>query len=127
MRMDPVVNRFIHVMQGIVDQELSWYYRNCLATIYPSKYEGWGLPVGESLAQGKLCLASNATSIPEIGKDLPQYFEPHDAAALARLVERVIEEPAWVKEREDLIRASYQPTEWRDTAKQILEVIDSLG
>jgi len=122
---DRSVNRHIHLLQGIEDWELQWYYKNCLATIYPSKYEGWGLPVAESLAFGRLCLASNATSMPEISCDLPEFFEPHDAAKLLELVRRVVADPDWVKQREKIIRESFKPTAWKQTAEQVLLVIQS--
>jgi len=123
IREDWLVNGRIHVLQGIDDRELAWYYGNCLATIYPSRYEGWGLPVAESLGQGRICLASNATSIPEISPDLPEFFEPHDPRRLAALVDRVIQDPAWRREREETIRRSFRPTAWTDTATQILQAI----
>jgi len=61
-------------------------YSAAAATIYPSKYEGFGLPVGESLWCGTPAVASTATSIPEVGVDLAHYFDCDDAAALARLL-----------------------------------------
>lgn len=124
LRQDRAVNRRIHVLHGVEDFELDWYYRNCAATIYPSKYEGWGLPVAESLGHGRLCLASQATSIPEIS-DLPEFFDPFDVHGVAALVERVLDEPAWVQEREARIRAEFQPTEWRETAAQVLAAVEA--
>ena len=123
MRHDRMVNRHIHVLHGIEDCELDWYYKNCQATIYPSKYEGWGLPVAESLGHGRMCLASNATSIPEISRDLPEFFDPYDVHALVALVERVLDAPEWVREREATIRETFQPTRWRETAAQVLDAI----
>ena len=123
LRQDRAVNRRIHVLHGVEDFELDWYYRNCAATIYPSKYEGWGLPVAESLGHGRLCLASHATSIPEIS-DLPEFFDPYDVHGVAGLVERVLDEPAWVQDREERIRAEFQPTEWRETAAQLLASLE---
>jgi len=124
LRQDRAVNRRIHVLHGVEDFELDWYYKNCAATLYPSKYEGWGLPVAESLGHGRLCLASHATSIPEISSDLPEFFDPFDVHGVAGLVERVLDDPAWVQEREERIRAEFQPTEWRETAAQVLSALD---
>jgi glycosyltransferase involved in cell wall biosynthesis len=123
MKSDRLVNGRIHLLHGIDDRELAWYYRHCAATIYPSWYEGWGLPVAESLALGKICLASNATSIPEISADLPEFFEPHDTRLLVDLVGRVLRDHDWRARREDLIRRTFRPTAWTDTAAQILDVI----
>lgn len=124
IRQDRTVNRHIHVLHGIEDCELDWYYKNCQATIYPSKYEGWGLPVAESLGHGRMCLASNATSIPEISSDLPAFFDPFDVHGLVALVERVLDDPDWVRDREETIRETFQPTSWQETASQVLAAID---
>ncbi len=123
IRQDRGVNRHIHVLHGIEDCELDWYYKNCQATIYPSKYEGWGLPVAESLGHGRMCLASNATSIPEISSDLPAFFDPYDVHGLVALVERVLDDPDWVREREQTIQQNFQPTAWHETAAQVLAAI----
>jgi len=127
IRQDRSVNRHIHVLHGIEDCELDWYYKNCQATIYPSKYEGWGLPVAESLGHGRLCLASNATSIPEISGDLPEFFDPYDVHGLVQLVERTLDDRDWVREREETIRAGFRPTAWRDTAAQVLAALAAPG
>ncbi len=124
IRHDPTVNRHLHLLHGVRDAELRWYYRRCLATIYPSKHEGWGLPVAESLAQGKLCLASSAASIPEIDADLPEFFAAHDIARLVTLVERAADDPAWLADREQRIRQQFRTTAWSDTAAAVLAALD---
>ena len=96
---------------------------NCKATIYPSFYEGWGLPVGESLAYGKLCLASNATSIPEIAHDLIEYYDPNDSSTICILVERAMNDQAWLSSREKRIREEFKITEWSETAQQVIDKI----
>ena len=127
IRSDRLVNGRIHMLEGIADQELGWYYANCVATIYPSRYEGWGLPVAESLGHGKLCLASGCSSIPEISPTLPAFFDPLDPHAVVELVEKCLRDPAWVHERERTIRDSFVPTTWADTAGQILAAVDAAG
>lgn len=123
VRHDRDVNRHFHVLHDVHDAELHWYYDHCLATIYPSKYEGWGLPVAESLGFGKLCLAAHVASMPEISDSLPAWFEPHDVPRLVALVERVVDDPEWLRAREATIRSTFRPTTWHDTAAQILDVI----
>ena len=123
MRTDPQVSGRIHFVRKCADVELEWYYRHCMATIYPSRYEGWGLPVAESLARGRMVLASNATSIPEISRDLPVFFDPLDTYQLDALVERVMRDPEWVREREETVRATFEPTRWTGTAAQVMQAI----
>jgi len=125
IRQDRAVNGRIHLLHGIEDAELAWYYRHCAATIYPSRYEGWGLPVAESLGHGRLCLASNATSIREISSDLPEFFDPLDTHGLVSLVERTLREPEWVRQREAEIRARFVATSWTHTAGQVLAAVES--
>ncbi len=124
IRQDRTVNGRIHVLSDVDDAELAWYYRNSAATIYPSRYEGWGLPVAESLGHGRLCLASNATSIPEISPDLPAFFDPFNARELVALVEKTLREPDWVREREAAIRQQFAATPWTATARQVTAAIE---
>jgi glycosyltransferase involved in cell wall biosynthesis len=124
IRHDQAVNRHLHLLHGIRDAELRWYYRHCVATIYPSKHEGWGLPVAESLAHGKVCLASSAASIREIDADLPEFFAPHDTARLMTLVERAVDDSEWRAGREQQIRRQFRPTAWTDTAAAVLAALD---
>ncbi len=65
-------------------------YKNASALVYPSRYEGFGLPVGEALWLGTPVLASNAASIPEVGSDLVEYFDTNDANHLAILIEKIM-------------------------------------
>lgn len=126
VRNDRDVNGRIHFLHSVTDEELAWYYRHCAATIYPSRYEGWGLPVAESLGHGRLCLASQATSIPEISDDLPEFFDPFDVPGLVALVERTLRDREWVQQREAEIRRRFVPTPWSRTAGQILQAVAQL-
>lgn len=127
IRQDRRVNGRIHFLHGVEDAELAWYYRHCAATIYPSRYEGWGLPVAESLGHGRLCLASNATSIPEISSELPAFFDPLDVHGLVALVSRTLHDPDWVRQKETEIRARFKPTPWTYTAGQVLAAAEAAG
>ncbi len=61
----------ILVLQGVADAELAGLYDACLFTAFPSLSEGYGLPVAESLAHGKLCVASDLAVIRDHAGDLP--------------------------------------------------------
>ena len=78
---DPRTAPNVHIVDNIEDDLLNWLYEHCLFTAYPSLYEGWGLPVAESLARGKICIASNSSSIPEVGGQLADLIDPLDFAA----------------------------------------------
>ena len=66
----------VAILEDANDSMLAELYQACRFTIFPSLFEGWGLPVGESLWFGKPCLASNSSSVPEVGGAHAIYFDP---------------------------------------------------
>ena len=73
------------VMTGYVsDDELIWLYRNCYANLYPSLFEGFGLPVLEGMQFGAPTLASLSTSIPEVAGDAAILLAPEDTEGWAQ-------------------------------------------
>ena len=124
MQSDPLVRDRILVLFDATDAELSWLYANCLFTLYPSHYEGWGLPVAESLAHGKHCVCSGATSLPEVGGDWVDYHDPLDGARCVELVERVLFEPGYREGREARIRAGFRGATWADCAARIVPLME---
>jgi glycosyltransferase involved in cell wall biosynthesis len=109
---------------GLSDEALAEAYRGCLFTIFPSLCEGWGLPIAESLAHGKFCVASRRTSIPEVGADLIDYFDPADDDDVLAKVERVLFEPGYLAAREARVRAEYRPSTWADCARSVVLNLD---
>jgi glycosyltransferase involved in cell wall biosynthesis len=103
------------------DATLAALYRGARFTLFPSLYEGWGLPVTESLSFGKVCLASSAASLPEAGGAFCLYHDPDSVTDAARLVRRAIEEPGLIAELEARIAAEYRPTPWTATARAVLD------
>jgi glycosyltransferase involved in cell wall biosynthesis len=70
------------ILTGYVsDNELIWLYRNCYANLYPSLFEGFGLPVLEGMQFGAPTLSSNSTSMPEVAGDAATMLNPHDQHA----------------------------------------------
>jgi alpha-1,3-rhamnosyl/mannosyltransferase len=72
------------------EPELIALYRGASAFVYPSRYEGFGLPVLEAMASGTAVVAARAGAIPEVGGDAVLLVEPDDAGALERALERVL-------------------------------------
>ena len=79
MTHDPQTRAKFVFLHDATDEELAWLYRHCEFTVYPSFYEGWGLPIGESLAYGVPCVASRTSSMPEVAGELIPYFSPSSA------------------------------------------------
>jgi len=89
----------------ISDEQLDELYARCAGTINPSTYEGYGLPVAESLASGLPTIASDIPPHREIAADAAVYFKPGDADGLARALSDVIADPAL---RDDLARRAIE-------------------
>ena len=102
------------------DADLAQLYRGCLFTLFPSFYEGWGLPVTESLAMGKPCVISDRTALPEAGGDLARYFDPDNANDAYRVIRDTIEDRAGLAAWEADVRARFTPTPWSATAQALV-------
>ncbi|GGI86120.1 hypothetical protein GCM10007973_23350 [Polymorphobacter multimanifer] len=120
---DPKVNKHIHILENIDDGTLGWLYENALATAYPSLYEGWGLPVGESLAYGKICLASNASSIKEIAPEITDLIDPFDRRRWASMIRHYAGSASARARREQMIRDTFVSTSWQETTRQIIDAL----
>jgi glycosyltransferase involved in cell wall biosynthesis len=122
---DPLARSHITVLKGMTDAQLYALYQNCLFTLYPSHYEGWGLPISESLAFGKCCVCSNSSSMPEIGGDLVAQHDPLDGRRCLELVEQLLFDPAYRNYCEERIRRHYQRTSWGDCARQFQRLMET--
>lgn len=114
----------VHILTDIDDSSLAELYDHCLFTVYPSLYEGWGLPVGESLAHGKICLASNASSMKEIAPDYTDLLDPLDRKAWAALIQHYVSSKSARKYREQQIASGYVPLSWKDTTDGVVSLLD---
>ena len=106
----------------VPDSELGALYDNALAYVFPSFYEGFGLPPLEAMAYGLAVVSSNKTCLPEILCDAALYFNPDDEADMKNKIERVMADG---KLREDLRSRGYGQVKkysWRECAEKTLEV-----
>ncbi|MGH9806176.1 MAG: glycosyltransferase family 4 protein [Terriglobia bacterium] len=114
----------LHLLTELSDEELVEAYRRCLFTVYPSLCEGWGLPVAESLAHGRFCVASDCTSLPEVGGRFVDYFNPADIDDAVAKIERPLLDPTYLAKREALLRDAYKPAPWPDCARSLMLMLD---
>lgn len=121
---DSVLARKVTMLSGLSDAELALLYRTCRFTVYPSLYEGWGLPVTESLCYGKVPLISDAASLPEAGGPFAVYARAGSTSDLEREAGRLITDEGHRATLEARIRAEFRPRSWSDLAGQIVEELD---
>ena len=119
LQADPSLQQDVQVLSHLTDGQLAALYRDCAFTVYPSWIEGWGLPVVESLAHGRLCVASNTSSLPEAGAGWAEHLDPADDAAwVARLAE-LMTQPSQLQAINARIAQGFRPPRWHDTAQAI--------
>jgi glycosyltransferase involved in cell wall biosynthesis len=110
--------------KGHVDmEELARLYRGAAVLVFPSRYEGFGLPVVEAMASGTPVVATTAGAIPEVAGDAAVLVEPGDAAALADGIERAL------ADRQRLVEAGLERARrysWAQTARRTLDVYREL-
>lgn len=111
-------NGKVSVLTSVDDNGLITLYDSCLFCVFPSICEGWGLPIAEALSYGKVCLASNATSMPEAGGSLADYFDHYDEDEFLSLVLKYLDEDERTF-REGEIKQAYKRRDWSATLKQI--------
>ena len=105
---------------GVTDQELHNLYQHALFTIYPSTYEGWGLPVSESLAFGKVAIVADNSSLREAGGDLADYFESNNLEDFVAVLNEQALNTNNRMQREEKIKATApNPITWTEVAATI--------
>ena len=117
---DALAHRLIFI-ESPTDLELKWLYASCQFTVFPSIFEGWGLPVGEALWFGKPCIASKATSISEVGGDLCLYFSPDDPREMKDAIKTMLERETRKKFSRRIRNAPLR--NWNQVGDEIAEII----
>jgi len=111
---------------SVGDDELASFYHHAEFTIYPSNYEGWGLPVSESIAFGKIPVVARNSSLPEAGGDLAVYFETGSVDSFAHAIESNVLDPERTRELSERIRTSdSRELTWEDVAHTIAAEIQA--
>jgi glycosyltransferase involved in cell wall biosynthesis len=107
----------------VTDGELRVLYGRCAAFVFPSRYEGFGLPVLEAMACGAPVVASNASSIPEVTGQAGLLFDPSDVAGMASAVNRLIADPTHRATVTRLGRERALEFSWERTARRTVEIL----
>lgn len=109
------------VLTKVNDDDIAELYRRCLFTVFPSIYEGWGLPVTEALSYGKVPLTTRTSSLGEAGGNLAEYFDHLSVRDMVEKLERLIDDNAYREARAMEIKQKFRPRGWGDVADEIVE------
>lgn len=124
MEADPMWNRKIFLVEAPSDPELAWLYQNCSFTLFPSLYEGWGLPVGESLALGKYCLVADNTALREAGAGLV-FCSPLSEEIWLHEIVKLVQEPSYLQTVTAQVSQTRSLRPWDDVASDIYRLCTS--
>ena len=109
---------------GHIDQkDLVYLYNGAEVFVFPSWYEGFGLPILEAMACGCPVAASNAASIPEVGGEAIEYFNPQRIDEIVEAIEKIISDES---QRQDLIRRGLERAKyfsWTKCAQETYQIL----
>lgn len=104
------------------DFDLAHLYASAQVLVYPSLYEGFGLPPLEAMASGTPVIVSNRTTLPEVVGDAGELIEPTDAAALKSLLLRMQDDAEYWHERADACMGRAREFSWERCARETMAV-----
>ncbi|MBK8051601.1 MAG: glycosyltransferase family 4 protein [Anaerolineales bacterium] len=112
----------VRFLGSVEDIDLPALYSAALAFVFPSRYEGFGLPVLEAMACGAPVACSNVSSLPEIAGDAALLFDPEDPAAITAALARLLDAPNLRHDLSTRGLAQSANFTWQRTAAQTLTV-----
>ena len=106
----------------IDDQFLAYLYRNALAFIFPSLYEGFGIPALEAISCSCPTLLSNVSSLPEVGGDAALYFDPEDQSSLREALLEIIKNKSLRDLLKEKAKKQVKKFSWSKTSEETLNL-----
>ncbi|MFJ7440042.1 glycosyltransferase [Methylorubrum thiocyanatum] len=116
-----ILQRKVLILTNIGDFDLDHLYKSCKFTLYNSCYEGWGLPVTESLYFKKVPLIPRNTSLIEAGGHFAEYFLTGSLDSFLASARHLIFNDEYLKDRESAV-GEYNCRTWKEVALEIVEV-----
>ena len=118
----PVEREEVRPLGFVTDDELADLYSGATALVYPSLYEGFGLPPLEAMACGTPVITSNVSSLPEVAGNAAVMHDPMDTDALRNAMKRLIDDRAfWLKKRPHRLKQAALFS-WERCAKETIAV-----
>lgn len=109
----------------VSDEELVALYNMAEVFVYPSMYEGFGLPILEAMACGAPVVTCNVSALPEVAGNAALLIDPHDTQALVEALWRVLSEPNLKQELTGRGFEQSRKFSWKKAAQETLELFES--
>ena len=121
----PLLNKQLFWLQNIDDYNLNQLYKNAFICLYLSEYEGFGLPIAESLGMGKITITSNNSSMYEVGKEFADYLDYNAENECFDIVKTYIENPALYQKKQEHITRHYNVYTWEQFYTNLLDALSN--
>ncbi len=108
------------------DNQLAQFYLNAVAFVFPSLYEGFGIPVLEAFSCGCPVIASNISSLPEVAGNAAEYFDPADTMSILSAVKKVVRDHNLRSELKDRGYERLKGFSWEKTANNTKNLYQSI-
>ncbi len=127
VRSDALLNSAVVCLGHVPDEQLVWLYRRARLALYPSRYEGFGIPVLEAFAHGLPIIASDIPVLREVGADAAYFVALGDTEAMAAALDRLLTDDLL---RERLVARGHERVQdfsWQDSARTILDALATVA
>ena len=112
----------LHLLSGVPDQDLAVIYSLAETFVYPSRYEGFGIPIIEAIAAGLPVVACTGSCLEEAGGPYSRYVGPDDAIGMAEALKMSLKGARGRQERIDKSREYIRRFQGNDVARQVAEI-----
>ena len=116
------IREHVKLLGYVADDELIWLYKNCFAFLYPSLFEGFGLPVLEALSLGTAVVTSNTTSLPEVAGDAARYVDPLNEEEIVQAMSSLVNDDGYRMKLKGRAQSQARKFSWERCAAEVLEV-----
>lgn len=123
MQTDPALKDKFIFLFDTSDEELTWLYEHSLFTVFASMYEGWGLPLSESLYRGVPVISARSTSLMEIGEGMIDRFTQASTDECLELIQRMLDKNYLAGKRNQIKK--YKPATWDKCYEDIAKALKS--
>jgi glycosyltransferase involved in cell wall biosynthesis len=123
----PLLDKSLYWFNDISDDELVEFYKHAYINIYLSEYEGFGLPISESLSYGNITITSKNSSMYEVGKNFADYLIYNSFNELYELLELYIVDDKLYDNKKRYISKKYKPYSWDLTYNSIVTIFDNIN